>query len=47
MTHPKGFETDMDNQRSDEDENDSLETIEPEMDNSVQREFDIGQLGQK
>jgi len=46
MTHPKGFETDMDNQRSDEDENDSFEeTIAPEKENRVRKEFEIGQLG--
>ena len=35
----------MDTQKSDEAENDSFETIPPEKDNPVQREFEIGQLG--
>jgi len=41
----KGAQTDMDTQKSDEDENDSFETIEPDQDNSVEREFEIGELG--
>jgi len=35
----------MDTERSDEPENDSFETIAPEKDNPVEREFEIGQLG--
>ena len=41
----EGFETDMDTQSSGEAQNDSFETIEPEKDNPVQKEFEIGQLG--
>jgi hypothetical protein len=37
----------MDTQKSDEAQNDSFETIEPEKDNLVGREFEIGQLGQQ
>jgi hypothetical protein len=40
----KGSQTDMDTQRSDESENDSFETIEPEKYNTVRKEFEIGQL---
>ena len=43
----KGSQTDIDTKRSDEAQSDSLETIAPEMDNPVQREFKIGQLGQE
>ncbi|UUF12560.1 MULTISPECIES: hypothetical protein [Flavobacterium] len=42
-----GFETDIDTQNSDEAESDSFEIIEPDQDNPVQREFEIGQLGNK
>jgi hypothetical protein len=35
----------MDTQKSNEDENDSFETIEPEKDNPAQRELEIGELG--
>ena len=38
---------DMNTQKSDEAQNDPFETIEPEKDNPVVREFEIGQLGQK
>ena len=41
----KGSQTDRNTQKSDEAENDSFETIEPEKDNPVRREFEIGQLG--
>jgi len=40
-----GFETDMDTNKGDEAENDSFETIEPDQDNPVEKEFEIGQLG--
>jgi hypothetical protein len=35
----------MDTQKSDEAQNDPFETIEPEKDNPVKKEFEIGQLG--
>ena len=35
----------MDTQNSDEAESDKFETIAPEKDNPVKREFEIGQLG--
>ncbi len=35
----------MDTQKNDEAENDSFETIAPEKDNPVRKEFEIGQLG--
>jgi hypothetical protein len=38
----QGFETDIDTQKSDE--NDSFETIEAENDNPVNKEFEMGQL---
>jgi len=41
----KGFQTDIDNQNSDEAENDSFETIAPEKDNPVRKEFEIGEPG--
>lgn len=41
----KGSQTDMDTQKGDETKNDSFETIAPESDNPVKREFEIGQLG--
>ena len=41
----KGSQTDMDTQRSDEDETDKFQTIEPEKDNRVRKEFEIRQLG--
>ena len=37
----------MDTQNSDEAENDPFETIEPEKDNPVRKEFEIEQLGQQ
>jgi len=40
----KGSQTDIDIQDSDEAKNDSFETIAPEEDNPVEREFEIGQL---
>lgn len=39
----QGFETDI--QKSNEDESDTFETLEPEKDNPVNKEFEIGQLG--
>lgn len=41
----EGFETDIDTDKNNEDENDFFETIEPEKDNPARREFEIGQLG--
>ena len=41
----QGFETDIDTQKSNEAESASFEIIEPEKDNPVQREFEIGELG--
>lgn len=41
----EGFETDMDTQKSDEAESGTFETIEPEKDNPVNKEFEIGNLG--
>lgn len=41
----EGFETDIDTQKSDEQQNDAFETIQPDDDNPVNREFEIGQLG--
>ena len=41
----QGFETDIDTQNSDEAQNDSFQTIAPEKGNPVEREFEIGQLG--
>ena len=43
----KGSQTDMDTNKSDEAENDSFETIAPEKDDPVKKEFEIGQLGQE
>jgi hypothetical protein len=43
----KGFKTDMDTKKTNETENNSFETIEPEKDNPVRKEFEIGQLGNK
>ena len=43
----KGSQTDMDTQKSDEDESASFETIETEKDNPVSREFEIGQLSRE
>lgn len=41
----QGFETDIDTAGSNETESDTFETIEPDQDNPVKREFEIGQLG--
>lgn len=41
----EGFETDMDTQKSNEAKSDSFETIEASQDNPVNREFEIGELG--
>ena len=41
----EGFETQIDTNKNDEAESDSFETIEPDQDNPVNREFEIGQLG--
>jgi len=41
----KGSKTDRNTQRSDEPESDSLATIEPEKDDPVRKEFEIGQPG--
>ncbi|MDX6183953.1 hypothetical protein SGQ44_17110 [Flavobacterium sp. Fl-77] len=41
----KGSQTDMDTEKSDEDESDSFETIAPEKDNPGRKEFEIGELG--
>ncbi|KFF02879.1 hypothetical protein [Flavobacterium reichenbachii] len=41
----EGFETDIDAPGSDEAESDTFETIEPDQDNPVHKEFEIGKLG--
>ncbi|WP_123890377.1 hypothetical protein [Flavobacterium frigidimaris] len=41
----KGSQTDIDSKKSNEDEKDSSETIEPDQDNHARREFEIGQFG--
>jgi len=41
----KGFETDMNTQRSDEAQSDTFETTQPDQDNPVHKEVEIGQLG--
>ena len=41
----EGFETDIDTQKRDEEQNDSFETIDPDDGNPVRKEFEIGQLG--
>ena len=38
-------QTDIDTKKNDEAENDSFETLEPDPDNPVKREFEIGQPG--
>jgi len=43
----KGSQTDRNTQKRDEPENDPFETIEPDPDNPIKREFEIGQLGQQ
>lgn len=40
----EGFETDIDTQNSSELQSDTFETIEPQEDNPVKKEFEIGQL---
>ena len=44
---PEGSQTDIDTNNSDEAENNSFETIGPEKDNPVSREFEIGQPGRE
>lgn len=46
MTHGRGLKL-IWIQKSDEAENDSFETIAPEKDNPVRKEFEIGQLGNR
>lgn len=41
----EGFETDIDTQNSSEAQSGSFEIIEPDQNNPVSREFEIGQLG--
>lgn len=41
----QGSQTDIDTQKSDKAQSGTFETIEPEDDNPVSREFEIGQLG--
>nr|WP_294924408.1 hypothetical protein [uncultured Flavobacterium sp.] len=41
----EGFETEVDTHKSYETESDHFETIDPEKDNPVQKEFEIGELG--
>lgn len=41
----EGFETDIDTHKSYEAESEPFETIEPDQDNPVNREFEIGELG--
>lgn len=41
----EGFETDIDTPASNEAESDKFQTIEPGQDNPVQKEFEIGGLG--
>ncbi|MBW1655921.1 hypothetical protein K6T82_03455 [Flavobacterium sp. 17A] len=41
----EGFETDIDAPQSDETQNGGFETIEPDHDNPVNKEFEIGELG--
>ncbi|TDO97102.1 hypothetical protein [Flavobacterium sp. 245] len=41
----EGFETDIDTHKGDEEESASFQTIEPDQDNPVNREFEIGELG--
>jgi hypothetical protein len=40
----QGFETDMDNGKSNESQSDAFETIQPDQDNPVNRELEIGSL---
>ena len=41
----EGFETEIDASQSNEAEYDSFKTIEPDLDNPVNKEFEIGELG--
>jgi hypothetical protein len=41
----EGFETDMDAEKDNEPESEPFETIEPDQDNPVNKEFEIGELG--
>lgn len=41
----EGFETDIDKPENGRDENEAFETIQPDDDNPVNKEFEIGQLG--
>ena len=41
----KEFERDMDTKKNNEDESASFETIAPQKDNPVRKEFETGQLG--
>jgi hypothetical protein len=41
----EGFETDTRKPESSADQNDAFETIDPDTDNPVNKEFEIGQLG--
>lgn len=43
----EGYETHIDNSASSKVESDSFETIEPDQDNPIGKEFEIGQLGTK
>ncbi|KRB58529.1 hypothetical protein [Flavobacterium sp. Root186] len=42
---PEGSQTNIDTKKNNEDENDSFETIAPEKDNPVRKEFEIRKLG--
>lgn len=41
----QGFETDRDAGQNNQDQNDAFETIDPDRDNPIRKEFEIGQLG--
>jgi hypothetical protein len=41
----EGFETEIDTWESDEAESDTFKTIEPDQDNPINKEFEIGELG--
>lgn len=41
----QGVETDIDTQNSSEEQSNNFETIEPQEDNPLKKEFEIGQLG--
>jgi hypothetical protein len=47
MPLQKGFETDMDTQKSDEAQSATFETIAPEKDNPMKKEFEVGQRGRE